>query len=672
MATLQKTPPEVAKCRHLLQGLAKNLADRLYGPDGPPPGTSFSRIEAAVLALESALGAAILTLFLERQAETFHRALPAELRLCPSCHGETIPRPSVRRELHTRSGVVTWQEPQRYCWTCRKAYFPQSKALGLDLGSYSPSVLDLICHAGANTPSFREASRNLGKMAELAVGEKQVERVSKAIGLERVAERDREVAAFMARPLVERCDKAPKGVEPPGAGAVAVVMADAGMLQLRDRTEAVGSEPAADSQPAMASEPAAGGEPARVAGRGEREALEQENEEGEKDDVDERPRGRHWHENKVGLVLTMGSSVRASDPYPDIPDTFLNQNQVVKIIKGLKKSAGRRGQEEEDEDEGDKDETPETTEAAVAPPGPREQVNPAAATTAAAADGPAKPQVGPAPETTAATADAPSGPQEPLGKAAEARAAADGTAKPQEAKKPGYEGPKLEKRRVVASRQSWPAFGVILAAAAWAAGLAPAVRKAFVADGARAIWRVWKARFSSYVPILDFIHVLSYVYGAAQAVGTDQGSGWELYVAWIKWVWQGQVGKVIECLKVWQGQHGLPDKGEAATSVRRVVAKVLGYLRNNEGKMKYAEYRQQGLPLMSSLVESMVKQIGRRVKGTEKFWGEEGAEALLQLRADYLSDGEVMAGFWQRRQEGAMGHRPYRKRKKTRAARTAK
>ena len=61
--------------------------------------------------------------------------------------------------------------------------------------------------------------------------------------------------------------------------------------------------------------------------------------------------------------------------------------------------------------------------------------------------------------------------------------------------------------------------------------------------------------------------------------------------------------------------------------------------------MKYAEYRKQGVPVVSSLVESMVKQINRRVKGTEKFWGEEGAEAILSLRADYLSDGEIMETF---------------------------
>ena len=47
--------------------------------------------------------------------------------------------------------------------------------------------------------------------------------------------------------------------------------------------------------------------------------------------------------------------------------------------------------------------------------------------------------------------------------------------------------------------------------------------------------------------------------------------------------------------------------------------------------MRYDAYRKQGLPLTSSLMESVVKQVNQRVKGTEKFWSEEGAEAILQV-----------------------------------------
>jgi len=57
----------------------------------------------------------------------------------------------------------------------------------------------------------------------------------------------------------------------------------------------------------------------------------------------------------------------------------------------------------------------------------------------------------------------------------------------------------------------------------------------------------------------------------------------------------------------------------------------------------------------------VVKQVNQRVKGTEKFWSEAGGEALLQLRADHLSDGEPLAAFWQRRQAAATGQRRYRR-----------
>ncbi len=57
-----------------------------------------------------------------------------------------------------------------------------------------------------------------------------------------------------------------------------------------------------------------------------------------------------------------------------------------------------------------------------------------------------------------------------------------------------------------------------------------------------------------------------------------------------------------------------------------------------------------------------VLQAGQGVKGTEKFWTEEGAETLLQLRADYLSEDEPLEAFWQRRQEAATGQRRYRRR----------
>src|SRR5271157_745716 len=54
--------------------------------------------------------------------------------------------------------------------------------------------------------------------------------------------------------------------------------------------------------------------------------------------------------------------------------------------------------------------------------------------------------------------------------------------------------------------------------------------------------------------------------------------------------------------------------------------------------MDYPRYRKEGLPITSSHMESTVKRFNRRVKGTEKTWGQAGAEQILQLRAAYLSE----------------------------------
>src|SRR5216684_917196 len=51
MARQKKSTPEVEKVRPYLEGVAKNLVDRLYGPGGPPWGTKLSELEDVVVAI---------------------------------------------------------------------------------------------------------------------------------------------------------------------------------------------------------------------------------------------------------------------------------------------------------------------------------------------------------------------------------------------------------------------------------------------------------------------------------------------------------------------------------------------------------------------------------------------------------------------------------------------
>jgi len=127
----------------------------------------------------------------------------------------------------------------------------------------------------------------------------------------------------------------------------------------------------------------------------------------------------------------------------------------------------------------------------------------------------------------------------------------------------------------------------------------------------------------------------------------------------MEWVWDGQVEKVIVELAQRQVELGVPEESDGDTHPRVLVKTALGYLQNHKDKMRYPEYRRLGLPITSSYVESAVKQFNQRVKGTEKFWTEEGAEALLQLRADYLGTTDTETEFWQARQDNATGQANY-------------
>ena len=224
---------------------------------------------------------------------------------------------------------------------------------------------------------------------------------------------------------------------------------------------------------------------------------------------------------------------------------------------------------------------------------------------------------------------------------------------------PKWQPPEVQTKHLVATRRPWEQFGPLVAEQAWSLGFYGASRRAFVGDGAETNWTLWRQSFSSFVPILDFIHALTYVFHAALA-GRPFAAGWSIYERWIGWVWRGEVDRVIAELAQRQVALAPPPADAKPTHPAAVVSRALGYLQRHKERMRYATYRQQGLPIVSSYVESAVKQFNYRVKGTEKFWRESGAEEMLQLRADVLSDGDPMAAFWQRRQAGATGQARYR------------
>ena len=206
------------------------------------------------------------------------------------------------------------------------------------------------------------------------------------------------------------------------------------------------------------------------------------------------------------------------------------------------------------------------------------------------------------------------------------------------------EGPKVVAQTVVATTQKVDAFGELLVAKAHALGFAAAERKAFVGDGSETNWGLWRRCFSHYIPILDWVHAICYVYAAAMA-GVAAPEGWLAYCQWAQWLWSGQIDRILEQLRERQTQIGLPVAGDAETSPQHRLADALRYLDNQRLRLNYPEYRRLGLPITSSHVESTIKRINRRMKGTEKFW-DEGAEPLLHLVADHLGTPDDRNPYW--------------------------
>ena len=215
-------------------------------------------------------------------------------------------------------------------------------------------------------------------------------------------------------------------------------------------------------------------------------------------------------------------------------------------------------------------------------------------------------------------------------------------------------------RSVLASRKCSDDFGPIMQQAAWERNFFGAGRKAFLGDGLPVNWTIQRRHFASFTPILDFVHALSYVFAAAFA-GRPLAEGKEVYKRWIQAVWSGQVTTILTELEEHSTALGAPPEGCADSDPRKLVFESLRYLRNNAERMHYDDYRRQGLPIMTSAVESVIKMMNKRVKGSEKFWSESGAEAILQLRADYLGETETMSRFWLGREVQANGHRSYRR-----------
>jgi len=128
MAKAKKHTAKVEELRPYVEGVAKNLVDKLYGPQGPAWGTKLTEIEDALLEIRDVLTEKMLDLTLAQQAGAAGR--PEPYRTCPGCHAPLPCAETNPRIVQTRAGEAEWPEPEGYCDRCRRAFFPSVQELG--------------------------------------------------------------------------------------------------------------------------------------------------------------------------------------------------------------------------------------------------------------------------------------------------------------------------------------------------------------------------------------------------------------------------------------------------------------------------------------------------------------------------------------------------------------
>ena len=173
------------------------------------------------------------------------------------------------------------------------------------------------------------------------------------------------------------------------------------------------------------------------------------------------------------------------------------------------------------------------------------------------------------------------------------------------------ERPELLVRTYTASTCTSEEFGPMVAAEAQRRNFMNAAHKVFLGDGSAWIWKLQERWFPTFEAVVDFLHAMGHVYGAAKAAETEAEKRWTLFLEWAEACWKGQAGKVIEHLRALQDAQGplqeADIKGLAEDDPRKIFHQELVYMENNQERMDYPRYRRLGLPWTTSHVESTVK-----------------------------------------------------------------
>jgi hypothetical protein len=196
----------------------------------------------------------------------------------------------------------------------------------------------------------------------------------------------------------------------------------------------------------------------------------------------------------------------------------------------------------------------------------------------------------------------------------------------------------------VAAIETAEQFGLRLYTEAWRRGWSRAQKKVVLADGAVWIWNLADQHFPGAIQIVDLYHARQHLWELAGKLFPNHDKPYKRWTArCLDRLDRGKIEGLVKTL-----HHSQPASAELA----KIVTKEAEYFERNAERMRYPQFRAQGLFVGSGVVEAGCKTvIGSRLKCSGMFWTVRGANAIIALRCCRLS--RNFENYWADRSRAA-------------------
>jgi len=183
-------------------------------------------------------------------------------------------------------------------------------------------------------------------------------------------------------------------------------------------------------------------------------------------------------------------------------------------------------------------------------------------------------------------------------------------------------------------------FGLRIYTEAWRRGWSRANKKVVIGDGAVWIWNLADQHFPGAIQIVDLYHARQHLWElSAKLFPNDEHLRKRWMARCLDQLEGGKIEAVVKTLRELQ-----PASAELAKTVNNEAE----YFERNAQRMRYPDFRAQGLFVGSGVIEAGCKEvIGSRLKRSGMFWTVRGANAIIALRCCRLSGS--FENYWESR-----------------------